>query len=288
VTDRESLIAESPAKLSFDDSAAYERFVGTWGRAAGSMFLQWLDPPRSADRLDVGCGTGLFTELIVRSCAPASVIGIDPAPTQINYASRKPIAAHASFRTGDAEALPLRDATFDIVASALVINFIPDRPRALSEMSRVARPGGLVGGYIWDFEAELSPSGPFRLALRDLVRNVPPLPGTEDSAQARLRTLFKQAGFVEVATRSFEVAVEFPDFDAFWTAQTPSYAPTTRIIADMDDRSRRRLREAVRARVQPGENGLIRYSARANAVRGKSAKGQGGGVGVGPLLAATP
>ena len=160
MTDRESLIAESPAKLSFDDSAAYERFVGTWGRAAGSMFLQWLDPPKSADWLDVGCGTGLFTELIVRSCAPASVIGIDPAPTQINYASRKPIAAHASFRTGDAEALPLRDATFDIVASALVINFIPDRPRALSEMSRVARPGGLVGGYSWDFEAELSPSGP--------------------------------------------------------------------------------------------------------------------------------
>ena len=271
-----SLVAASPAtQLSFDDSAAYERFVGTWGRAAGSMFLDWLDPPSKADWLDVGCGTGLFTELIIKRCAPASVIGIDPAQAQIDYASSKPTAAHASFRTGDAQALPLRDATFDIVASALVINFIPDRPRALSEMNRVARPGGLVGGYIWDFEAELSPSGPFRLALRDLVRDVPSLPGTEDSAQARLRSLFEHAGFVDVATTSFEVAVEFPDFDAFWTAQTPSYAPTTRIIADMDDRSRRRLREAVRARVQPGDNGLIRYSARANAVRGNVGQGSG-------------
>ena len=268
MTDRGSLVAESPAKLSFDDSAAYERFVGTWGRAAGSMFLQWLNPPKSADWLDVGCGTGLFTELIVKSCAPASVVGIDPAQAQIDYASRKPIAAHASFRTGDAQALPLRDATFDIVASALVINFIPDRRRALSEMSRVTRPGGLVGGYIWDFEAELSPSGPFRLALRELVRDVPPLPGTEDLAQARLYSLFEQAGFVQIATTSFEVTVEFPDFDAFWTAQTPSYAPTTRIIAAMDDRRRKQLRDAVRAKVRPAGNGVIRYAARANAVQG--------------------
>ena len=146
-------------QLSFDDSAAYERFIGTWGRAAGSMFLEWLAPPKQANWLDVGCGTGLFTELIVKHCSPVSVIGIDPAPAQIAYASRKPVAARAQFRTGDAQALPFPDAAFDIVASALVINFIPDRPHALAEMARVARPGGVVGGYIWDFQAELSPSG---------------------------------------------------------------------------------------------------------------------------------
>ena len=266
-----SLAAESPTRLSFDDSAAYERFVGTWGRAAGSVFLDWLDPPPNANWLDVGCGTGLFTELIVERCGPASVIGIDPAPAQISYASRKPIAAHASFRTGDAQALPLEDAAFDIVASALVINFIPDRLRALSEMGRVVRPGGLVGGYIWDFQAELSPSGPFRLALRDLVQDVPPLPGTEDSTPERLQSLFEQAGFVRVAATSFDVMVEFPDFDAFWTAQTPRYAPTTRIIVAMDQRRRRLLREAVRARVQPAGNGVIRYAVRANAVRARKA-----------------
>ena len=268
MTDRGSVVADSPPKLSFDDSAAYERFVGTWGRAAGSMFLQWLNPLKGANWLDVGCGTGLFTELIVNNCAPASVIGIDPAQVQINYARRKPIAARASFQTGDAQSLPLRDAAFDIVASALVINFIPDRRRALSEMGRVTRPGGLVGGYVWDFQAELSPSGPFRLGLRELVRNVPPIPGTEDSAQGQLWSLFEQAGFVEIGTTSFEVTVEFADFDAFWTAQTPSYAPTTKILAAVDERLRRQLREAIRARVQPTGDGSIRYLARANAVRG--------------------
>jgi len=256
-------------RLSFDDSAAYERFVGTWGRAAGSMFLAWLDPARGADWLDVGCGTGLFTELIFATCAPVCLVGIDPAPAQIAYASRKPIAAHARFRPADAQALPFQDARFDVVASALVINFIPDRLRALAEMRRVVRPGGLVGGYIWDFQAELSPSGPFRAGLRDLVEDVPPLPGTEDSALGRLEWLFTQAGLVEIATTSFDLTVEFPDFDAFWTAQTPGYAPTTGIVAAMDDRQRRRLHDAIRSRISGSADGIIRYPARANAIRAR-------------------
>jgi ubiquinone/menaquinone biosynthesis C-methylase UbiE len=199
-----------------------------------------------------------------------SVIGIDPAPAQIAYASRKPVAARAQFRTGDAQALPFPDAAFDIVASALVINFIPDRPHALAEMARVARPGGVVGGYIWDFQAELSPSGPFRLALGEFVTGVPPRPGAEDSAPSRLHWLFEQAGFAEIVTTSFEVTVEFPDFAAFWAAQTPRYVPTTRMIDAMDQRERDRLQAAIRSRVEPSAAGVIRYAARANGVAARA------------------
>lgn len=262
------------AHMSFDDSAAYERFIGTWGRTAGSMFLDWLDPPKQADWLDVGCGTGLFTQLVAETCSPASIVGIDPAPAQIGFAAQKPIGAMAQFRTGDAQALPLPDAAFGVVASALVVNFIPDRRRALSEMGRVARPGGLVGGYVWDFQAELSPSGPFRLALRELVRDVPPLPGTEDSTPSRLRSLFERAGFADVATASFDVQVEFPSFDAFWTAQTPRYAPTTEIVAALNDRERRRLVDAIHSCVEPSADGAIRYAARANAIRARTLGGR--------------
>jgi ubiquinone/menaquinone biosynthesis C-methylase UbiE len=259
-------------QLSFDDSAAYERFVGTWGRAAGSRFLDWLDPPKRVNWLDVGCGTGLFTELIVKNCSPASVVGLDPAPAQIAFATGKPIAAQAQFRTGDAQALPFPDAAFDVVASALVINFIPDRARALAEMARVTRSGGLVGGYIWDFQAELSPSGPFRLALQEFVKGVPPLPGTEDSAPSRLRSLFEQADFADIVTTSFEVTVEFPDFNAFWIAQTPRYAPTTKIVTAMDASQRDQLQAAIRSRVNPSAGGVIRYTARANAIRARAGR----------------
>ena len=72
-----------------------------------------------------------------------------------------------------------------------------------------------------------------------MVADLPQLPGTHDSGWTLLDALFRRAGFDAIATRSIDVTVEFPDFEAFWTAQTPSYSPTTRIIAAMDDRRRR-------------------------------------------------
>ena len=112
---------------------------GSWGRAAGAIFLDWLAPPTDAHWLDIGCGTGLFTELILDTRSPATVFAIDQAEAQIEHARRKPAAQRANSNVGDAQALPFPDSTFDVVVSALVINFIPDRPRALSEMRRVAR-----------------------------------------------------------------------------------------------------------------------------------------------------
>jgi len=257
------------ADISFNDGAAYERFIGRWGRAAGAVFLDWVAPPVGARWLDVGCGTGLFTELILDTRSPARVFAVDQAEAQIHHAGRKPAAQRANFRVADAQALPFPDSTFDVVASALVINFIPNRPRALSEMRRVARAGGIVAGYVWDFTAELSPSGPFRLGMRQIVPDVPALPGTEDSGLGALRSLFERAGLEEIATRSIDVTVTFPGFEDFWLAQTPSYSPTTKMIAAMTKNDRVRLIEAVRAGLPIHPDGRIEYSARANAIKAR-------------------
>jgi ubiquinone/menaquinone biosynthesis C-methylase UbiE len=256
------------AAHSFDDSAAYERFIGRWGRAAGTVFLDWLSPPAGARWLDIGCGTGLFTELIVDTCSPAAVLAIDQAQAQIDRARGKPVARRADFRVGDALALPYADSEFDVVVSALAINFIPDRPRALSEMRRVVRPpDGLVAGYVWDFSAELSPSGPFRLGMRRITADVPVLPGTADSQLDALASLFNRAGFVGIATKSIDVTVSFPDFEAFWLAQTPSYSPMTKMIAAMTNSERVKLVDAVRAELAVQPDGRIEYPARANAIK---------------------
>jgi ubiquinone/menaquinone biosynthesis C-methylase UbiE len=255
---------------SFDDSAAYERFIGSWGRAAGATFLDWLALRPGAHWLDVGCGSGLFTELIIQTQSPAAVIGIDAAEAQIEHARRKPVAQRDNFRVGDAQALPFSSASFDVVVSALVINFIPDRLRALSEMRRVARTGGLVAGYVWDFGEELSPSGPFRRGMRDMAPDLPALPGTKDSRLNALRSLFERAGLEDIATRTIEVTVSFPDFDDFWLAQTPSYSPMTKMISAMTTSERAKLIESIRARVPTRGDGSIEYPARANAIKARA------------------
>lgn len=252
---------------SFDDSAAYERFMGRWSRAAGEVFIDWLAPPAGAHWLDVGCGTGVFTELILDTCSPSAVFGVDPAQAQVDHACRRPGGRRANFQVADAQALPFPDASFDVVASALVINFIADRPRALSEMRRVLRAAGLVAGFVWDFEADRSPSWPLRLAIRQTGADVPPTPGTMESSVDALTTLFEQAGFEGIATRSISVTVPFPDFDAFWQAQTPRYSPIGKLISAMTTTDRLRLIETVRAGLPFCPDGSIQYWARANAIK---------------------
>jgi hypothetical protein len=88
--------------VTFDDGAAYERFMGRWSRAAGAVFLGWLSPKPGARWLDVGCGTGVFTELVVETCAPASVVAVDPSTQQITYALTVPRARLSAPRNGHA------------------------------------------------------------------------------------------------------------------------------------------------------------------------------------------
>jgi ubiquinone/menaquinone biosynthesis C-methylase UbiE len=254
----------------FDDGAAYEQFMGRWSRALGQAFLAWAAPPEGARWLDVGCGTGIFTELIFDACSPAAVVGIDSSRAQIEHARQRAMGPRVDFRVADAQALPLLDASFDVVASALAINFIPDRPRALSEMRRVARLGGLVAACVWDFAAELSPSWPLRRGMRRIGANAPPVAGTHDSSLDALASLFHQAGLEDIATSSIDVRVAFDDFDDFWRAQTPHYAPTTDAISVMTRTERATLIEAVRTEMAVRSDDRIEYSARANALRARS------------------
>lgn len=253
--------------FKFDDSAAYERFMGRWSRAVAPVFLDWLAPSRAASWLDVGCGTGILTETILHLCAPASIRAVDPAAAQIEAAARGAAGGHAEFQVAAAGDLPFADADFDIVASALVINFIADRASAMREMRRVARPGGLVAGYVWNFSEELSPSGPLRRAMRRFGVDVPAIPGTGASDLEALRGLFRDAGLERIETRTIEVCLAYASFDDFWEAQTPGYAPTTKLIAAMTEGERGRLRRVVQAAVPAGPNGSIEYCARANAIK---------------------
>lgn len=89
--------------------------MGIWRRLAGEVFLDWLRPPSGLKWIDIGCGNGASTAMIVDRCAPSEIQGIDPSEGQL-----------AEFRQGEGPALPFSDGSFDIAVMALVIFFLPD------------------------------------------------------------------------------------------------------------------------------------------------------------------
>jgi len=254
-------------QIRFEDGAAYERNMGNWSQRAGSIFLDWLAAASDLKWIDVGCGNGAFTELLVERCAPVEVQGIDPSEGQLAFARKRPAARIAKFSHGDAMALPFPADTFDAATMALVISFVPEPIKGVAEMTRVVRPGGVVATYIWDMLGGGYPWEPIRIEMSAMGLTVLSPPSQEASRIEVLRDLWARAGLDAVEAREITVQRTFADFDDFWTigVSSPGARPT---IAAMTSNDIELLKARVRARLPADATGRIIYSARANAVKG--------------------
>jgi SAM-dependent methyltransferase len=255
-------------QISFDDGAGYERYMGKWSQLAGEAFLHWLAPASGLRWLDVGCGNGAFTELLVERCAPASVQGIDPSEAQLAFARTRPASRVAQFRQGDAMALPFPDDNFDAAVMPLVIFFVPNPAKGVAEMARVVRPGGSVSAYAWDVLGGGFPYAALQREIRDMGFAVaaPPSPGA--SRIDVMRELWTGAALDAIETREITVQRTFADFDDYWTTirMGASVRPT---LAAMASEDLARLEARMRACLPVDAGGRITYGARANAIKGR-------------------
>jgi len=254
-------------QIRFDDGAAYERYMGEWSRLAGETFLDWLAPQSGLRWLDVGCGNGAFTEMLVGRCAPVSVHGIDPSEGQLAYARTRPAARVAQFGRGDAMALPFPDDTFEAAVMPLVIFFVTDPARGVAEMARVVCPGGIVTAYAWDMEGGGFPYEALHFEMRGMGVAVPSPPSPGASRIDAMRDLWAGAGLDSVETREITVRRTFDDFDDYWATVLggPSVGPQ---LASMASRDLALLKSRMLARLPADADGRITCSARANAARG--------------------
>jgi ubiquinone/menaquinone biosynthesis C-methylase UbiE len=263
----------SEIKVTFDAGDDYERFMGRWSRAIGERFIAWLAPPQGASWLDVGCGTGAFTQMVAKHCAPAAITGIDPAPAQIEHARKHISAPNIDFQVADAMSLPIADDAFDIVTSALVINFIPDRAKALSEMHRVLKPGGTVTAYLWnrDQSTDFSPHAPMEQGLRKIGAEPMRPPLSPEAAPAGAQAALSKAGFADIVVTTIEAPQTYRDFDDYWQAQTVPFAPIGKSVAALSEDQREKLRETMRSILPAASDGRISYSSRAVAFKARKA-----------------
>jgi len=253
--------------IRFEDGHAYEKYMGDWSRRAGSIFLDWLAAPSGLQWVDVGCGNGAFTELLVERCAPAVVHGIDPSPAQLDFARKRHAARLARFDQGDAMTLPFPPDAFDAATMALVIFFVPEPAKGVAEMVRVVRPGGLVAAYAWDIFGGGFPLEPIRIEMAAMGHTPRNPPSAEASRIEAMRDLWKSAGLTAIETRAITVQRTFADFDEFWSISTtsPSMGPA---VAAMPPAELESLKARLRERLPADQAGRITYSASANAVKG--------------------
>jgi len=257
-------------QIKFEDGASYENMMGVWSRLAGEVFLDWLDLQKGLRCVDVGCGNGAFTELLVERCAPSEVQGIDPSEGQLAFARQRHTANVATFRQGDAMALPYADNGLDLATMALVIFFVPDPAKGVAEMTRVVRSGGTVAAYAWDMLGGGFPLELLYAGVRAMGHKMPQPPSAAASRSAAMRDLWDGAGLLSIETREIVVQRTYRDFDEFWTMSMAS--PSLRIaLSAMSQDEIAQLRARARDEMPADAAGRITTGARANAVKGRVA-----------------
>ncbi len=259
------------AREVWASGGAYEAFIGRWSRLVVREFLDWLNVPASKHWLDVGCGTGAITSAILERALPDSVKGIDPSEGFVKYAREQIKDQRANFETGDARSLPFETESFDAVIAGLILNFVPEPAQALAEMTRVARIGGTVAAYVWDYSGEMQLVRYFwnaAIALNPAARDI-----AEDQRFAicrpeALTQLFKQAGLQAVAVRAIDIATPFQDFNDYWLPFLGGQGPAPGYVMSLTEEQRNELAQYLRARLPFAPDGSIPLMARAWAARG--------------------
>ncbi|MET8752745.1 methyltransferase domain-containing protein [Streptomyces sp. NPDC004667] len=174
--------------------------------------------------LDVGCGPGTITADLARLVAPGGrVTAVDAAADVLEQAAahvreHEPAGA-VDFAVADVHALDFPDDSFDVVHAHQVLQHVGDPVRALREMRRVCRPGGIVAVRDADYAAMTwYPASPVLDAWQALYRRVARANGGEPDAGRRLRAWAREAGFTDVTCSATAWCYATPEETAWWSA----------------------------------------------------------------------
>jgi SAM-dependent methyltransferase len=233
----------------FVGADAYQQFMGRFADPLAVRFADFAGVTGGATALDVGCGTGALTTVLVDRLGAAEVSAVDPSASFVEAARRR--LPGVDVRQGRAEDLPFDDGRFDLVLAQLVVHFMTDPVAGLREMARVARPRGVIGAAVWDHGGGNGPLELFWSAVRELAPGAPDesdLPGVREGHLAALAT---EAGLADVDSAALTVEVGYESFEDWWRPYTLAVGPAGAHVAALDDAGRAALRERCRALLPP-------------------------------------
>jgi ubiquinone/menaquinone biosynthesis C-methylase UbiE len=181
------------SRNAFNRSAAnYENTVAGWhSRKMKEAALDRLEQPINGSILDVGCGPGIFLNMLARENGELSLAGLDIAPEMIRVAKER-LGPLADLKLGDAESLPWEDNRFNYVSCIDSFHHYPNPARVLREMHRVLRRGGRI--------VMADPSAP--VVMRQIANLLNPLLRRGDVkmyGQREMMSLLDAGGFQQAA-----------------------------------------------------------------------------------------
>jgi ubiquinone/menaquinone biosynthesis C-methylase UbiE len=232
--------------------------IGATLQIVGELLSEAADV-RAVDRvLDVAAGNGNATLAAARRFA--SVTSTDYVPELLERGRHRAAAegfANVTFEVADAEALPYRDASFDVVLSTFGVMFAPDHERVAAELMRVCRPDGRIGLASW------TPDGFLGQLLRVIGEYVPPPAGVRSpllwGTDGHVKKLFPDARKIRHTMRTFTFRYRSPQHwvDVFRTFYGPVHMAFRSLDTDRQASLERDLITLLRSRDRGFAAGLV-------------------------------
>jgi SAM-dependent methyltransferase len=256
----------------FGDAEAYERFMGRWSRLLAPLLVDFAEIPDSSQVLDIGSGTGALTFAIAKRSTNCHIVGIDRSKEYVAYAtSKNRFPDRARFQSGDAQQLPFPEGVFDSSSSLLVINFIPDPGKAVSEMHRVTKPGGRTSAAVWDYGSGMRMLRVFWDAAASVDTRAEKLDERHMPLcrAGELSQLWTSGSLVKVDEQPLDITLQFASFADYWEPFLLGQGPAGAYVRALDGDRLGALRNEVKRRLSvASESAPFALPARAWAVRG--------------------
>ena len=240
-----------PSLFNANDATAYERLMGRWSRRLAARFIEAVGTAPGDRVLELGCGTGSLTFALAETAPFSELVAVDYADVYVQAARRLSRDPRITFEQGDATALRFADASFDRTFALLMLHLVSDPERAVGEMRRVTRPGGVVAAAVWDAEGGVvmqrifwdtaAALDPAANALR--ARSM----GNPVVAAGGLRRLFSAAGLENVEERPLGIRMEPTSFADYWDPYASGEGPIGAYLGSLEITARARLEEHLRA-----------------------------------------